>query len=414
MRAALATVLALAFASVAFAAYTGVATGGYRQQRVYFDWTDFAWTDAQGLAFQEQHRGYIALQYGTVPAGSPLLTGFGTTFNTLQGAYTNPRIALVFRPDVMVKYKATSTDTNWTVDDSTTCICATRAAPTVCGGGTNSCTSWGGDVTTCQGGSNPGTRCVVGDSLCTGGGTCGGAGETFDTAWVQTVPIAEHDALITARWGGDDPFDGGTSHNWNTALNDKTAITDLVTASVVPALYAKRTSDNVMQVIGVVMDVCNTSYQAWYGKYVVRQLTDLGISGSEQVAIAISDKPGWHEYYDGAAIPTTCRDAADLTYYGHLWGTLPASCTDSGPMPLHETQYTLGEYEGCMVQMFEAIDTALDAASLTGVKIMHDNGSVPGATSDAAGNDAWETVGRFRHDARFIGQVSKVLVDPLP
>lgn len=390
--------------------YVGPVAGGYFETTAYGGGAAYnvaQYTDAELLQLQEQHPGrYVLFQYTDIPNGSPVWDAVATVVNTLQASKPDARICIGFRPDLKYKFREAASGTVW-VGGSSVRYCAASTP--------NSCTNWQGNLTTCQGGSNAGTRCNVGDSTCTGGGTCGAADELFDTDWIMKTPIAEWDALITDRWAGDDPFcagasdpyascAGATSHTWNTQV-DRDAYTDLITASAVPALYGDNDGSDNMIVNQVVLDLRTEAARAWKVKEAVARLQDAGITGSENGCLFVGYKPGWYSRYLGAT-SNDCRGSA-RTFSGYLWGaTKPVACTDEGPMPLQDSQYGEGEFEAAIDDFMVKLDAALTAASMPNVKIL---------VQEAPDNDnIWSSIPSLRTSSRFIGELNVITADPFP
>lgn len=292
--------------------------------------------------------------------GSPVGLAMGAANDALQAITTRPELVVQIRPDLYQKYRSDYAGT-LTVGSSPTRYCAP--------GTPNNCSTWEGYLATCHGGINPGMRCVVGDSTCTGGGTCGDSSETFDTDWIMRVPIAEHNAVKSERWAAlPDWF--ASSANWSSAV-DWAAIAALATVTDVPALYASAQPD--LFIGQVVMDLRIPAYRAFHIKQTIASLSDYGITGNDRVAIFWGYKPGWYiNEPDAEADYNGCREAGDRTYVGYLWGaTKPVGCGDDGQSQmLYDTQYGVGEYEAAVEAYISELIAALDAAGLTGVRFI--------------------------------------------
>lgn len=388
------------------------AGGGANDGAGYF-YNTTRWTNAEmtaALGSSTTHGKYLGFfPYKNYSVGSPIGTALGTVFNTLEATYPHPRVCVDHRPDLQVLYDDSITDT-LLVGTTNQRYCAATTP--------NNCTTWEGYMTTCQGGSNAGTRCVVGDSTCAGGGTCGAADEVFNTDWIMRVPIAEHDALVTSRWGGVDPFDAdsGSNYQWSTAL-DAATIRGLATASTVPAIYAEYNNSlypNKSFIGSVVIDLRIAAARAWKIKQLIETLEDYGVtSATDDMCVFWSYKPGWYGYEPVAQSTANyqgCREDGDRAYAGHLWGaTEPVECGDgSSSRPFHDTQYGPGEYEEAANAYYRELIAALDAAGLDGVKLMVQRAPAGYSTT------IYDEIPSLVKSRRFLGEITVSTTDPVP
>lgn len=338
---------------------------------------------------------------------SPIYDGFATLISATQARIPHPRFCMDHRADETDNYTGSTTQQ---VAGVSYALCDS--------GSPAGCSRWDSGVTTCQGGSNAGARCTVGDSTCTGGGTCGAADEIFDTDWIMRVPIAEHDANVTARWGGDDWMDAGTGHVWPSYL-DKTVMQALATASDVPMAYGALiedggANDGKIEMRHFVLDLRIAAARTWKVKQVLAILAELGITGDEDFCLFSSYKPGWYNYHTTSDL-SACSDSNDRTYAGYLWGaTKPVGCdqspdsnTYSYAMPIEDTQFGSGEYEAAMNAYYRELIAALDAEGLNGVKIMVER-------APAGAGSIEDEVPSLTHSRRFLGEIDVQNMDPLP
>jgi len=377
----------------------------------YFDnatrWTTAEMANALGSsASQGKYLGF--LPYKSYSIGSPINAALGVEFDALKAKYPHPRVCVDHRPDLQMLY-----------DDSiaNTLLVGTTSARYCAAGTPNNCTTWEGYMTTCQGGSNAGTRCVVGDSTCTGGGTCGAATETFDTNWIMRVPIAEHEALVLVRWGGVDPFDAdsGSNYQWSTLL-DAATIRALATASTVPAVYAEYNNSlypNKLFIGSVVIDLRIAAARAWKIKQLIETLEDYGVDSDDDMCVFWSYKPGWYSYEPVAQATANyqgCREDGDRAYGGHLWGaTEPGGCGDgTSARPFHDTQYKAGEYEAATDDYYRELLIALDTAGLDGVKLLVQRAPAGYSTT------IYDEIPSLVKSRRFLGEITVSTTDPVP
>lgn len=373
------------------------ATGSYKRSGInYGDFANDNWTFAD---FDWMHdnlpNDYLSFQYVRIPTGSNAILSLAPLINTILAANPTQKITWVERIDIApTPYRANSGATSWaggqsggsflgTDGGAATCICDGNGDGT-CGdaGAQNVCGTWGGDH----------------------------AG--FDTDWIARIPIAEYTADLALRWDGDDIFSydgssptcdmsGFTAHTYGSGLLDCNLIDAVADGTSVPNMEISRQSLADYNVAAVMLDICDPDARAWRVADILMRLEDIGISGSDRITVALSNKLGWSAYYGPGSVSIdpgdVCRDEVnDRQFSGRPWGcdetvvlpdtdacdggiTAPTGCDERSGL-LGDTSYGDGEYEACSEAFTVELAAALDAAApdFVNVTLMTSDGGING------------------------------------
>jgi hypothetical protein len=202
----------------------------------------------------------------------------------------------------------------------------------------------------------------------------------FDTSWILTIPIAEHQWAVDHVWGGDrskDPWRPAGTRLWADWV-DREAIAAVNTETHVAALYGPVSDldksapgrDVAILVSMVLMDLRNPEYRAWSIRKLIADLDTKGIQPGESAVVGFGAKPGWHTYYDGRV----GRNPTDRCFVegSHMWAGPAGPCLGIKPPggPFTRTPYGPGEFESALNAMLLEMRAGLVAAGLENVLIM--------------------------------------------